>query len=196
MPGDRSLHPLYEAAVEHSLPVNLQYGGAYAGSNKGYVTSGYPITTFEAESATTYWAQPHLASLLCNGVFDRFPDLRVVFSGFGLAWLPSLLWRLDDDFRTGRVERPRTLTRLPSEYVADHVRFTTAHLERPENPDDLVSLLSLVGGERLLLFSTGSVRWDDNLDLGVVDALPAEQRDRVLSGNALELYRLGQLAPS
>jgi predicted TIM-barrel fold metal-dependent hydrolase len=189
MLGDRSLFPLYEVAASHGLPVSLQFGGAYAGSNKGYVPVGFPTSVFEAEAATTYLAQPHLVSLICNGAFDRFPELRVVFSGFGLAWLPSLLWRLDDDFRSGRLPRPRRLARLPSEYLADHVRFTTGDLERPLRAADLVAVLSLVGADRLLLYSSGRGRGDGELEPTLVDALPPEQREATFAGNALRLYR-------
>ena len=33
--------------------------------------------------------------MIGQGVFDRFPNVRLVLEGFGIAWLPSLLWSMD-----------------------------------------------------------------------------------------------------
>jgi predicted TIM-barrel fold metal-dependent hydrolase len=188
--GDRSLHPIYEAACETGLPVALRSGGAFVGGNRGLAPVGFQTTRFEYELGATYTAQPHLLSLLCNGVFDRFPSLRVIFSGFGVAWLPSLVWRADREFRLGRLDRPRGLSRLPSECLADHVRLTTAPLELPDDVEQLVSLLSLVEGERLLLFASGPLG-DRPAELA---GLPDDWRRRILADNAAELFRLSVAA--
>jgi predicted TIM-barrel fold metal-dependent hydrolase len=190
--GHRALYPIYEAACELGLPVMLEAGGAYSGSNQGLMIIGEPATTFEALVSWEFAAQAHLLSLLTSGVFDRFPALRVVFSGFGVAWLPSLLWRLDHEYRTERVGRPAALTRLPSEYVPDHVRFTTAALELPADPAQLTQLLDAVGGERLLLFGSGPLAGDDGQAL-LRAAGPGWAR-RVGRENALEHYRLDATA--
>jgi predicted TIM-barrel fold metal-dependent hydrolase len=188
--GDRSLYPIYDAAVEVGLPVTIAFGGAFAGANKGIMGAGFPTTPFEYELGATYTGQPHLLSLICNGVFERFPHLRVVFSGFGAAWLAPTLWRADREFRLGRLPHPRGLTRLPSEIAAEHVRVTTAPLELPEEPDQLTALLAPIHGDELLLYASGPL--DDQPD--VLSGLPAEWRDRALVKNAAELFRLGAVA--
>ena len=76
-------------------------------------------------------------------MFDRFPGLRVILSGFGAAWLPSVLWRLDEFHRAGRLNgSPRS----PSEIVAEHVRFTTRHLDAPGLEQLLGILPEGIGG--------------------------------------------------
>lgn len=190
--GDRRLFPIYEAACELRLPVMLEAGGAYSGSNQGLTMIGDPTSTFEALVSWEFGAQPHLLSLLTSGVLDRFPELRVVFSGFGVAWLPSLLWRLDDEYRRQRVARPATLTRLPSEYVPEHVRFTTAALELPADPAELAALLATVGGETLLVYGSGPLMGDEGR--AFLDAAGPKWARRVESENALGLYRLDAAA--
>jgi predicted TIM-barrel fold metal-dependent hydrolase len=36
-----------------------------------------------------------MTSLVCNGVFDKFPSLQFAIIESGLSWLPHLLWRFD-----------------------------------------------------------------------------------------------------
>ncbi len=42
-------------------------------------------------------APNQVLSLIAEGVFDRYPQLRVGLAELGFAWLPSLLWRFDKD---------------------------------------------------------------------------------------------------
>jgi predicted TIM-barrel fold metal-dependent hydrolase len=184
--GDRSLHPLYEAACELGLPVALRVGGEFTGANKGLTGAGFPATTFEYELGAMYSAQPHVLSLALNGVFDRFPDITVIFSGYGAAWLPSLVWRADREFRLGRLEPPRTLVRPPSEIIVEHLRFTTCPLELPEAGVELAMLLALVDAKTLLLFGSGALG-DSPADL--VD-LPEAWRAAVLAQNAVDCFGL------
>jgi predicted TIM-barrel fold metal-dependent hydrolase len=187
--GHRALDPLFAAAAELSLPLALQAGGGLAANNRGVTAVGAPASPFEYDVGWIAGAQHHLISLVCEGVFDRHPALRVVLSGFGIAWLPSLVWRLDDEFRRGALPRPPRLSRLPSEVVQEHVRLTTCGLELPERPDDLATLLSLVDGDRVVLYGSGARRGEVEPGAAIVAALTGDARRRVLVENALALYR-------
>jgi predicted TIM-barrel fold metal-dependent hydrolase len=182
--GDRWFHPIYEAAAEASLPIVLQSGGDYSGANPGLTAVGNPVTPFEAFVGWEAGGPPHLVSLILNGVFDRFPQLRVVMSGFGVAWLPAIIWRLDMEYRAGRVSAPVSLTRRPSEYLSDHVRLTTSTLELPADPGDLERLMSMVSGERLMVFGSGPLRGDEPDGLAEVPLGWYEHLRR----NSAELY--------
>jgi uncharacterized protein len=182
--GDRTFDPIYAVASELGLPVMLQAGGDYSGTNPGISAIGNPTSLLEAFVAWVYAAQPHLISLILNGVFERFADLRVVFNGFGVAWLPSVLWRLDHEHRTGRVPMPASLARRPSEYLHSQVRFTTAQLELPEDRETLSDLLSATGADDLLVFASGQMRNGSDAEL---DTLPSGWRER-LAATAADLY--------
>ena len=71
-----------------------------------------------------------MLSLVTEGVFERFPTLRVVLLECGFAWLPPLLWRFDKDWKGVWREVP-WVKEKPSEYVRRHFRATTAPAQLP-----------------------------------------------------------------
>ena len=176
--GERSLHPLLGAAAELGLPVCLQAGGAFAGSNPGPGPVGHPSSYEEYAVSSTYGAIPHLISALSERLFDRIPDLRVILSGFGIAWLPSVLWRMGADV---------------GEVVGRHVRFTTWGLEPAPDVTSLLALVSAVGGDRLLMAASGD---DPEATEGLLTALPESLRRAVGHDTAATWLRLGALTPS
>ena len=193
--GDHSLRPILEAAQECGLPLNLQAAGAWSGVNRGIAAVGYPASPLEDQLGWTYAAQPHLVSMIVRGAFDRYPELRLVLGGFGIAWLPALLWRMDTEAKAGRLDASIELSRLPSEYVRERVRFTTQPLELPDDRGQFFSLLEGIGGGDLLVYGSGHPQWRDT-DAGTAlqEALPEEWKAGVLSENARRLYDLQAVA--
>jgi uncharacterized protein len=188
--GDRSLYPIYEAAQEAGLPVSLQAGGAYIGSNPGPTVTGFPTTLDEYRIDSAYLGVVHLASLVLQGVFQRFPTLRIVLAGFGVAWLPSVLWRLDRAYEQGSLDAAK-VGRRPTDVVRERVRFTTRDLDAP-SVADLLRVLPAEDVERLLVFSSGYPE-EAATDVG---ALPAPAIDAVLFRNAASWFRLGAVPAS
>lgn len=192
--GERRLHPLFEAAAELGLPVVLQASGTYTGANRGLTPTGFPTGRYDNEVNWVAGAQPQLVSLVAEGVFEKFPELRVVIAGFGAAWLPSLLWRLDDEYHSGRTKLPRRLERLPSETIREHVRITTGRLELPGDAPRLVALLALADAAELLRYASGSEGRDDRLVPSVLAGLPEVLRELVLAAG--DLYPGPRSGPS
>jgi predicted TIM-barrel fold metal-dependent hydrolase len=188
--GHRTYAPMFEAALEYDLPITLQSGGAFAASTRGVSAVGEPESHFEYEVSWIAGAQAHLASLLCSGIFDRHPRLRLLLSGFGIAWLPSLIWRIESELRSGRVAKPQGLSRFPGEQIREHVRFTTSSLEVPARPHELVDLLAPIDGCELLLYASGYARGDDQGGQTLAGQLADDQRAAVLRTNAETFFRL------
>ena len=185
--GDRSLYPLFDAAQEAGLPVSLQAGGGYVGSNPGPTPAGFPTTAAEYRIAVAYGGITHLVSLVLEGVFERFTSLKVVLAGFGIGWLPSVLWRLERAFDVGSRELAKKgLERRPAEVVRDHVRLTTRDLDAP-SVAELVRVLPVEEAARLLLFSSG---YPDETAAMDWEALPEQARVSILHDNAAAWLRL------
>ena len=93
----------------------------------------------------------NLTSLIHSGVPARFPNLRVVFTEAGIAWVPYMMWRMDKYFNEYRRMVP-FLEKRPSEYIRERMWFATQPIEEPDNPKDLVDDHRPPGGP------SGSVR--------------------------------------
>lgn len=186
--GDRVLTPVWEAASEYGLPVTLDARGAFTGMSPGLFTVGNPATRFEYEVSWIYGAQAHLLSLILGGTFDRFPDLRLILNGFGIAWLPSLTWRLEAEQRVCPGERLSPLSGAPEDYVRRHVRLTSSRLDLPDEPARLIELMALIGGAELMMLGSGPLGGVGELEF-LIDALPAGWRTKVAWENAASAYR-------
>ena len=127
--GNRRYWPIYEAAERHGLPVALHVFGA---SGHPYTGAGWPSYYVEEGAGHSTSCQTVVTSLVIEGVFERFPGLKVVIVEGGFAWLPPLAWRLDKLFERMRGEVPH-LKRKPSEYIREHIWVTTQPMEEPDD---------------------------------------------------------------
>ena len=185
--GRKKYWPIYQAAVEHDLPLslhNVAYGvHAISGA-------GWPSFYIEDHYALAHSLQSVMISMILDGVFSAFPTLKLVLVEGGFGWAPAMAWRLDRNWERMRAEVPY-LTRPPSEYMRENVWWTTQPIEEPEQAADLLDIIRWMGADRLL-FSTDYPHWDyDDPRLAIKAALPAATREAILRGNARALYRLG-----
>ena len=186
--GHPVYHPIYEAAADVGLPIGIHaYGEVHPGHNVAPHGSGMPSYYFEIQTLAGQGLQTHLTSFVANGVFEKFPTLKLLVVEAGVAWVPGLVWRLDGAYRALRRELP-WLKRLPSETIHDHVRFTTQPLEQAPETEQLVDVLRAVGGEDLLLFSTDYPHWDGDEKDFVARALPRAWLPKVFRENAIEFF--------
>ncbi len=119
-------HPIFEAAVRNDLVV------AFHQSNATETAVGLPPYYIEWHTAISQAWQSQLIGLVCHGVFDKYPGLRVTMIESSWTWVPSTMWRLDHNYRSLRREVP-WVKRMPSAYIREQVRFTTQPMEYPEN---------------------------------------------------------------
>ena len=185
--GRRQFHPIYEACVRHNLPIALHVGGEGAGISSPSTPVGHPNTFVEWYSALPQAYMAHVMSMVSEGVFEKFPTLKVVLLEGGVAWMPHVTWRFTKNFKAVRAEAP-WLTKLPSEYIADHFYLSTYPLE--ELPGDR-AFEKVLGMERLgerVMFSSNYPYQEYGDPFEMVAGLPEETRRRVLVENAVKLY--------
>jgi len=182
--GRRRYWPIYEAACEAGLPVGVHVFG-YSG--RAASNTGWPSFYIEEMTEHSNACQAQVTSMIMEGVFEAFPQLKIVFIEGGFGWMPSLGHRLDRNWKRMRSGLPH-LRRAPSEYLHDHFWVTTQPMEEPENPAHLVDIMAAIGFDRIL-FSSDYPHWDFDDPFVVVPAsLGEERRKQIYSGNARALY--------
>jgi predicted TIM-barrel fold metal-dependent hydrolase len=135
-----------------------------------------------------------LASVVCGGVLERFPRLRVAFLEGGCGWLPFYMDRLDEHFE----KLPRLapwLTKRPSEHIRGGQVFVSCEPE-----EDLAYPISRLG-EDVLMYASDYAHWDCEFPnsvrkIAARSELTAAQKAKLLRENALRLYRLPAAVPA
>lgn len=184
--GRRKYWKIYEAALKHDLLIGLHFGGAGGGPLTG---AGWPSHYIEDHCGMSQAFQAQVISLVCEGIFERFPGLKVVLIEGGFAWLPPLMWRLDRSWKKLKAEVLH-LKRLPSEYIREHFWLTTQPVEEPPKKEYFEQLLEQLNMDDKLMFSTDYPHWDfDSPDRAIPSALKPKLRQKIMSENARALYK-------
>jgi predicted TIM-barrel fold metal-dependent hydrolase len=185
--GWPQFHKVYEAAERHGLAV--AFHPIKASGIRFLTPAGFPSYFLDQHAQLSHIVAAQLTSLVFEGVFDKFPDLRVAAVEGGFGWAAPLIWRLDRNWKALRSEVP-WVRRPPSEYIREQVRFTTQPFEEAEKPAHLDATMSLVGSEKFFLFATDYPHWDADDPQWIFRHLPKQLRSGILRDNALEFYRL------
>ncbi len=182
--GKQRYWPIYEAAQEAGLPVAFH---AFGYSGFAMTNGGWPSFYIEEVSEHATSCQPQVASLIVEGVFERFPKLKIILIECGFGWLPSVGWRLDKHWKTLKSEVPH-LKRAPSEYLREHFWVSTQPMEDPEKPEHLLDIIEWIGPEKIL-FASDYPHWDfDDPRLAIPSSIPLAQRQAIWGGNARGVY--------
>jgi predicted TIM-barrel fold metal-dependent hydrolase len=176
---------LIEACVHRDLPLVFHVG---YGNNGPLTGAGWPSFYYEDHVNFPQALMSQLASLVCEGVFDRWPTLKIVFQETGWSWVPPFLWRFDRAYGQLRQEIP-ALQRKPSEYVMDHVWYTTQPWEEGEREEQFWQALEMFGRPEKLLFASDYPHWDFDSPAETMRVIRDEGlRRQIMGENALALY--------
>ena len=183
--GRRAHWPIYAAAEKHELAIGIHAGSTYRVAPTYSGWTSYRVEDYVAQSAAF---ESQLLSLVAEGVFQKFPKLRVVLIESGFTWLPTWLWRTNKTWRGVRAEVP-WIDRSPAEIVREHVRFTLQPIDAPRaEPQMLLRTLQHMGSDRLLLFSTDYPHWQFDADDILPDGLAEHTIGKILIDNPRDTY--------
>ncbi|MEJ1977571.1 MAG: amidohydrolase family protein [Acetobacteraceae bacterium] len=183
--GRRRYWPIYAEAMAHDLPIGIHSGG-YNG-HPPVAGGGWCSYYADSHDLIPLGTQAILTSLVMEGVFEAFPKLRVTLFEGGIAWIPALTWRLDALWRHLRTEVPH-VKRPPSEYIREHVWFSTQPSEEVENPAHLRRVFDWIGWDRLL-FSSDYPHWDyDDARYAFKFSMSEEERRKIFWENATKVF--------
>lgn len=193
--GETEFDPVFEALVEHDLPLVLHGSLSFWPQN---TPIGDQMLTW-TEILGLDWvvhAQVTAANLVMSGVFDSFPELDVILEEGGHWWLPFARYRLDEFYemhpedvsivpRKYR-EEEAYLDRRPSEYFGDNLYVTTQPMALPERSSDARHLLELsMAGEAFIYSSDWPHQTFDPATWAFDNpAIDEDLRNRILHENA------------
>jgi len=179
--GHPYYRPIFAAAERNDLVVAFHHTVFAQGPY------GMGLHYIERHSLIPLAIQGQVISLILNGVFDEFEKLRFIILEGGFSWLPHTLWRMDREYRQGRVEVP-WIKKLPSHHAHERLKLATQPSE-DMTTDQLLKVIDLIGTEDLLVFATDYPHFDfDDPDAAIPRSLPDGLRQKILWKNAADLY--------
>jgi uncharacterized protein len=185
--GHPLYHPIYEAAADFDLPIAIHADVDAPPDTVSQVAAiGPPATYGEYKVLCAQSLMTHFLSFVAQGVFEKFPSLKVVLVGGGIGWVPATLWRSDILFLDwGR--SVQWVRRKPSDYFAEHFYLTTYQLE--DSPEMVAAVLEAVDSlEDALCFASGYPAADSQEVAVLADRLPPSICSKATSANPLRLY--------
>ena len=135
---DPALDPVWAACVDVGLPIS-QHGGA---GTPAYDPPGFAaLMTLAIEHS--FFSGRSLWQMILGGVFERFPDLRMVFVETEVHWMAPVIQRLDERLGQGDdwlafsrfLQRERTFSKLASEYWATNCYAGISPFTPDPDPD-------------------------------------------------------------
>ncbi len=176
-------NPVWETAIELGLPLSF-----HILTMKNAHTRGPRINTF---LSIIRGNQDIMGTMIFGGVFERYPELKIVCVEADAGWVPHYLYRMDHAYKRHRnwLAPGVTLERLPSEYFSEHI-YTTFQ-------DDWVAFqcADQMNWRRLLWandfpHSDSTWPWSQEMLAEHTKHLTDEQTRGILCDNVASLYNI------
>ena len=129
-------------------------------------------------------------STMFEGVFARFPRLRMAFLEAGVGWLPYFVQRMDEEFeKRGHVEA-KALTKKPSEYVRSGNLYFSCEADEVLLPQAIEYL-----GAEQIMYASDFPHWDHSYPTSLKELVDREDvsdahKQLIFSANPRRFYRL------
>jgi uncharacterized protein len=195
--GDAMFDPIYKAAESLGMPLSVHpqtghdgvpgvSGVMGAGSERFFKYVYVHMTAFPFELMIA------IMHMIGEGVFDRFPRLKVGYMEGGAGWLPFWAERLDEHVEKLAPQMP-TLKRKPSEIIESDQMILTC-----ESEETGLDRVLEATGETTVLYASDYCHWDCHFPYSVKDIveakeLAAAQKERILGLNAIDFFKLQDL---
>ena len=185
-----ALEPVWKAAADYNLHIHIHSTGpdlqlppreaSIVNHNRARAVFA---SSFQLSSAS------QLTAILFTGIFERYPNLKLVLGEFGAGWIPYMVDMMDKVSGNRNLGRDCGLKKPPSEYYRDHVLAVI--IDEP-----LVGTLIDVLGEDNLMYGTDYPHIDGTWPDSHAEfeknygALKPEHKEKLAWRNAARLYGL------
>jgi predicted TIM-barrel fold metal-dependent hydrolase len=192
--GDRRFDPIYAAAQELNMPLAVHPQTGHDGQYGVWGVMGAGSERMEKYAyvhMTAFAFEPMIAlmHMIGEGVFDRYPRLKVAYVEGACGWVPFWAERMDEHFEKLGPQWP-LLQRKPSEIIASgQVSFTC------EPEETILPYVLDTIGESQVMYASDYHHWDCEFPESVhnlvsIPGLTEERQRIVLGRNALTWFNL------
>ncbi|MBD47994.1 MAG: hypothetical protein CL891_02735 [Dehalococcoidia bacterium] len=187
-------NPMYDkfwaAAQEIGMPLSLHIGTLRPG-NMRLMEDGKVTQTAVERCNNEYAVRYSLGHLILSGVFERFPDLRVVNVEHELSWLPFFMHRMDVTYieRTEQASYRYKENMTPSDYMKRNVY----HSFQEDGPG--IRLRDIIGVNNIMWgndypHAESTFPESQRILSEILADVPEEEQSLIVSGNCKRLYNL------
>jgi predicted TIM-barrel fold metal-dependent hydrolase len=183
---DNAYMKLYATLEERGLPI-----GFHSATNWGDQSMHISNKFIAIHALGFSWFNIlHMTNWVVNGIPERFPGLKTVWIESGLAWVPFLMQRLDNEYMMRSSETP-TLKRKPSDYMRE-MYYTSQPMEMVDNRSMLQETFKMINAETQLLYASDYPHWDMDLPSTIYDLpfLSQQAKRNILGESARKLFKL------
>jgi predicted TIM-barrel fold metal-dependent hydrolase len=173
---------LWARLVESNTPVGIHVG--FVTTPQGTV----PGVKERASGAMRFFDAPVLtAQFIESGVFDRFPDLKLILAEADSSWIPYVAEQMNDRFNRAAVTARAKINRLPGEYYSTNVYSTFITDTYGIRNRDVIGVSQMMWSSD---YPHTGASWPNSVQ--VIDAqfagVPEDEKHAILSGNADRIY--------
>jgi predicted TIM-barrel fold metal-dependent hydrolase len=194
--ASREWDPFWEACASLKLPVHFHIGASVTGMNfyGKFFWESHPDNVKLAIGGTLLFIGNSrvVTNTILSGVFDRYPDLKMVSVESGIGWIPFILETLDYEMAENAPRELAQMSKPPSEYFKSNI-YATFWFENHRNK--LPDLIEAVGEDNILFetdFPHPTCMYPNPLETveQKMMTLTRTARNKILGENARALYRL------
>jgi predicted TIM-barrel fold metal-dependent hydrolase len=190
----RAWDPLWEVCADLELPVHFHIGASLTTMT---FFGNYPWPSHDDDISLAIGGTllfignaRIVVNVICSGMLERHPKLKIVSVESGAGWVPFILEALDYEMSENAPRQQAEMSLKPSEYFRRQI-YATMWFERT----DLPALVEAVGEDNILFetdFPHPTCLYPEPLRLANENMreLSVPTRNKILGGNAARLYHL------
>jgi predicted TIM-barrel fold metal-dependent hydrolase len=189
-PGGRPYHDAaYDAvwarAQEARFPLSMHI---FTGANEG-VSGMRDLDAITSYASAATVIQITVSDLICQGVAQRFPELKFVCAEWETGWLAHWLERLDHAFYRSRNAAVADLDLKPTEYWRRQFYATFEDDRIGVQTREMIGVNTLMWGND---FPHHDSIWPNSVEIldDIFEGVPAAERRAMTAGNLAALYGL------
>ncbi|HEX4216848.1 MAG TPA: amidohydrolase family protein [Acidimicrobiales bacterium] len=192
--ASRAWDPLWEVCSSLRLPVHFHIGASLTTMSffDNYPWASHSEDTKLAIGGTLLFVGNArvVVNIICSGMLDRFPELKIVSVESGTGWIPFILEALEYEMKENAPDDLAKFSLSPAEYFKRQI-YATLWFER----NKVASLIDSVGEDNIMFetdFPHPTCLYPDPLTSAndVLREVSPGVRRKILGENAAKLYRL------